>query len=102
LQTIVDRIVECLHPTKVYLFGSHACGTPDADSDIDILVVVPDDAQGSQRELARKARRSLWGMCVPVDVIVCTASEMAYWSRVGCNLLHTVSRNGRLAYGADE
>lgn len=99
LDEIVRRLVDALNPVGIYLFGSHAKGAPDADSDVDLLVVV-EDTQLSTRELARKGRRSLWGMCIPVDLIVCTASEMDKWSRVGCNLLHTVAQKGRVVYDA--
>jgi len=101
LDEIVRRVAGALHPVGIYLFGSHAGGTPDPDSDVDLLVVVK-DTQTPARELARRGRRSLWGMCVPVDLIVCTSSEMDKWSRVGCNLLHTVAEKGRLVYGAGE
>jgi len=41
-----NRVLEKLkivNPSKVILFGSHAYGTPDADSDIDLLVVTRDE-----------------------------------------------------------
>jgi predicted nucleotidyltransferase len=41
IRKYVDRIVEKFQPEKVILFGSHAYGRPDADSDVDILVVMP-------------------------------------------------------------
>jgi len=31
LDEIVKRLVETLHPLEIYLFGSHARGTPDRD-----------------------------------------------------------------------
>lgn len=31
-----------IHPRKAVLYGSHAKGTPDQWSDIDIIVVAPD------------------------------------------------------------
>ena len=40
-----NRVLEKLKtvdPSKVILFGSHAYGTPDANSDIDLLVVTND------------------------------------------------------------
>ena len=99
LDEIVRRIVGALRPIEVYLFGSHACGDTHRDSDIDLLVVVP-DAAGSPRELARRGRRSLWGMCVPVDVMVCTSSEMAKWAKARCNLVHTAVAAGRRLYAS--
>ena len=35
------RVAERFHPDKIILFGSHAYGTPHADSDVDILVIMP-------------------------------------------------------------
>ncbi len=40
------EIVECLkpiNPKRIIMFGSHAWGKPDKDSDIDIYVVTNDD-----------------------------------------------------------
>ena len=99
LDEIVARLVSAVHPRQVYLFGSQAHGDTDRDSDIDLLVVVPDSTVCT-RELARQGRRSLWGMCVPVDVIVCTASELAKWSQVPCNVIHTAVQKGRLLYAS--
>src|SRR5438552_10140773 len=35
------KVAERFHPDKIILFGSHAYGRPHADSDVDILVVMP-------------------------------------------------------------
>jgi uncharacterized protein len=35
------EVAEHFHPDKIILFGSYAYGTPHADSDVDILVVMP-------------------------------------------------------------
>jgi predicted nucleotidyltransferase len=39
---IRDAIVNAVPTEKIYLFGSYAYGTPDADSDYDLYVVIPD------------------------------------------------------------
>ena len=99
LNEIVRRLVEALQPVGVYLFGSHAGGTPTKDSDVDLLVVVA-DPRADCRELSRRGRMSLWGLCIPVDLIVCTTADMEKWGNVNCNLLHTVAQKGRLVYAA--
>jgi len=35
-----QRIVREFHPEKIILFGSHAYGTPDENSDVDLMVVM--------------------------------------------------------------
>jgi uncharacterized protein len=40
LNEIVRRLVEGMQPTQIILFGSHAHGEPDAESDIDIMVIL--------------------------------------------------------------
>lgn len=99
LDDIVDRLVKALDPVEIYLFGSNVGGSPDDHSDVDLLVVV-DDAQASPRELARRGRRSLWGIGIPVDLLVCTTTEMGKWSQVPCNLIHTVAQEGQRVYAA--
>ena len=99
LDDIVDRVVKVLHPVEIYLFGSNVGGAPDDHSDVDLLVVV-DDSQASPRELARRGRRSLWGIGIPVDLLVCTTAEMGKWSQVPCNLIHTVAQEGQRVYAA--
>jgi hypothetical protein len=45
----VDRLVAAYRPERIYLFGSHARGEPGPDSDFDLLVLVPDDAEPERR-----------------------------------------------------
>ena len=94
----VQPLVHALQPEQVHLFGSHASGNPDRDSDLDLLVVVP-ETDASRRELARRGREP-GGTGVPVHLVVCTTAEMDKWSQVGCNLIHTVAQKGRRGYAA--
>ena len=42
LQEITERLVKEFQPEEIILFGSYAWGTPDKDSDLDLLIVVSD------------------------------------------------------------
>ena len=96
---IVDRLVEALHPERVYLFGSRAREDARGDSDIDILVVIPhSDLPGFKRD--RQALRALRGIGVSVDVIVLTTAEFEHKLDVICSLPATVVREGKLLYAA--
>src|SRR5437899_3061994 len=41
IRRLVERIAERFQPEQIILFGSYAYGTPRADSDVDVLVVMP-------------------------------------------------------------
>ena len=99
IDQIVERLVDALRPLEIYLFGSHAHGTPHKHSDLDFLVVVPDNA-GDRWELANQGRSSLWGLRVPVDVFVFHRSAMDKWAPVRFSLPHEATQKGKLVYAA--
>ncbi len=41
IQRYCDAIAAVFKPQRIILFGSHAYGSPTADSDVDLLVVMP-------------------------------------------------------------
>ena len=41
IKDVGRQIAREFHPQRVVLFGSHASGNADVDSDIDLLVVMP-------------------------------------------------------------
>ncbi len=98
---ITRRLVEACQPVRVYLFGSVARGDDGPDSDLDFLVVVPDDAS---EDVIRGKRlyRAVRGVPHPVDVIPWRRSDFegraAY---VVASLPATVVREGRLLYDAE-
>ena len=64
----VCRIVAQLDPEEVWLFGSRARGDHRPDSDIDLMVVLPDGLDRSAYTL-EAARRPLLGGGTPVNVL---------------------------------
>lgn len=97
LAEITKRLMRSIEPEKVYLFGSYAADTADKYSDIDLLAVIADTQQPA-REIARRGRASLRSLMFPVDLIVCTKSQMQKWADVKCTLIYTVIRKGKLIY----
>ena len=45
LKTVLSGIFEFYRPTGLYVFGSLVKGSYTAHSDLDLLIVVPDDAE---------------------------------------------------------
>jgi predicted nucleotidyltransferase len=96
---MVDRLVDALHPERIYLFGSRARGDAGPDSDYDLLAVVPEsDLAPHRRDVL--AFRALCGVGAAKDVVVYTRAEFESRSRVASSLPATVLREGQLVYAA--
>jgi predicted nucleotidyltransferase len=92
------RLVQALHPERIILFGSHAWGTPGPDSDLDLLVIVPESDLPPHKR-AQEAYRSLFGLGVPCDVIVQTRAEADRLDKVATSLTHKALAEGRVLHG---
>lgn len=99
LAEVVRLLVNAYQPERIYLFGSVARGDADADSDYDLLVVVPDDAALERRQ-SRLAYEALRGTPTDVDVLVRTRSYFEDRRLLKASLPGTVLREGRLLHGA--
>src|SRR4030088_1229196 len=74
IRRFARRVAERFHPDKIILFGSYAYGTPHADSDVDILVVMPARSQLSQAVRIDRHCEA----CFPLDLIVRTPENMRW------------------------
>jgi predicted nucleotidyltransferase len=98
LEEITQRLVEEFKPDKIVLFGSHAWGQPNDDSDLDLLVIVPQSTE-SPTKRATRAYRSLRGVGAPMDILVRTRAEVERHSRVYASLICEILERGRVLYG---
>jgi len=99
LDEIVRRLVEALQPEEIYLFGSHAQGTPHDHSDLDLLIVVPNGA-GDQHELVARGYLALYGIRVPIDLVVQYRADMDKWAPVRFSLPYEATHKGKQVYAA--
>lgn len=98
VQTIVARLVDALAPDQIWLFGSQIWGTPDAASDLDVLVIVSESDDRPARR-AQQAHRALRGVALPMDIVVKTRAEIERTRSVPSSLVHKILRDGRRVYG---
>ena len=96
---MVRRLVEELHPQRVYLFGSRARGDAHEDSDYDVLLLVH-ERTGEGTEMESRAYGALWGVHWPVDVVILTEDYYDWMLGAAASLSSTVKREGRLLYAA--
>jgi predicted nucleotidyltransferase len=96
---VIERIVEVLDPDEVWLFGSRARQTHGADSDWDLMAVLPDATPDRNLDLAavwsdlRDLRR------MRVEVIPIRRRDFEDERHTLGELAEAVSREGHIVYG---
>lgn len=71
LNIIKDIIIRTVPVKRIYLFGSYAQGKANADSDLDIYVVIPESADIREIDAMRMIHRAIRDKkSMPVDVVV--------------------------------
>jgi predicted nucleotidyltransferase len=93
---MVDRIVQRFGPERVVLFGSHARGTADWESDVDLLVVLRD--VGDKRRTTIEIRRALGDLPISKDIVVTTPAEIADRGELVGSVLRPALREGKVLY----
>lgn len=93
---MVQRIVQHCDPDQIILFGSQARGTAHADSDVDLLVVMP--VEGSKRAKQVELRCVLHDICVPKDIIVVRPEELERRRNIVGTVVWPAVREGKVLY----
>jgi len=87
-------VADRFQPEKIILFGSYAYGEPHADSDVDMLVIMP-----AWNELAQSVK-----ICLavehnfPLDLLVRTPKNLAWRLAEGDSFLLEVMERGKVLY----
>lgn len=98
LKELVDRIVVAAKPRRVILFGSAARGEMGPDSDLDVLVVVPDGVH--RGHATEDIYRGLWGFGIAKDVVVVTESDLEIHGSDPYKVIGEALERGRELYRA--
>jgi predicted nucleotidyltransferase len=96
LEKAIDIIVKVADPDKIILFGSHARGDSKKDSDYDLCVLKRNVEH--RRKLAQKLYRSLYGVRIPVDIIVETSDDFENLKDDPFLIYKQISKDGVLIY----
>jgi predicted nucleotidyltransferase len=98
IQRYCDEIAAAFKPRRIILFGSHAYGRPNEDSDVDVLVVMPRLSR-SRHEIATGIRQKV-DSDFPVDVLVRGEAEVERKVRQKDMFMTHITREGRVMYEA--
>src|ERR1051325_9022526 len=95
IEVLSERIAHAFQPEKIILFGSYAYGHPSADSDIDLLVIMP--FEGGQSEQAIRILNRL-NVLVPIDLLVRTPEQVQARLALGDPFMREIFERGRVIY----
>lgn len=98
IEQLIRRIIELVQPLRIILFGSAARGEMGPDSDIDVLVVMPDGVH--RRRTAQLLYRQIRGLGVPFDILVATPNDLEmHKDNIGM-IYQSILQEGREVYAA--
>ena len=99
LSIIKDIIIRTIPVEQIYLFGSYAYGTPTLDSDLDIYVIMKDDAPYSVSEAKAIVYAAVFGhTSIPTDILLIKKSR--FQCRLTApTLKQEVAERGLIMYG---
>lgn len=95
--TVVQEIVAVAAPVRVLLFGSVARGDDGADSDIDLMVVLPSIDYSKRREIEADLLRSI-SHGAPIQIVVTDDRECLRRRDVIGSMHYWPLREGRVVY----
>lgn len=98
LEAMTKALVDELDPEAIYLFGSHAWGEPDEDSDVDLMVIVDEDDARERTQISDRARRALRPFDISKDVLLRSRERFERFSKAISSLEYDVVTDGRKLY----
>jgi predicted nucleotidyltransferase len=93
---MVRRIVDHCAPEQVILFGSHARGDANHQSDVDLLVVMRDGIH--RRQTASALYTLLGGSGIGKDILVATTEDVQRYRDAPDTVLFPALREGQVLY----
>ncbi len=94
IRRFARQVAERFQPDKIILFGSYAYGTPHADSDVDILVVMP-----CRNQLAQAVKISYTiDPPFPLDIIVRKPHNLQWRLEEGESFHTEIVAKGKVLY----
>jgi predicted nucleotidyltransferase len=94
----VERLRAEFQPEQIFLFGSHAWGTPHEDSDVDLMVIVRESSERAIRRMQR-AHHCLGDLDLSKDVFVQTREEFDRYRHLPASIQRQILESGRKLYG---
>ena len=96
LPTIRRRLVSRFRPERIIVFGSHARGDATQQSDLDLLVVVPESTD--IKSATRDMYEALDDLPIAKDIVVATLADLERFGSLVGTILQPALRDGVTIY----
>ncbi len=95
IEEMAHKIVSEFDPERIVLFGSHASGTATADSDVDVLVIMPFEGKPFWKslEIANRVNPAF-----PVDLLARRPDDIQQRYEQGDPLIREALDRGKVLY----
>jgi predicted nucleotidyltransferase len=107
INTALENLIVSLKPSdpyKIILFGSYAKGSPNGDSDIDLMVILDNNhvSKTYQERLNKKIFvRNLVleiNRKIPLDILVYSKEELSLIKKHGNYFIDEIEKTGKIIY----
>jgi uncharacterized protein len=98
LEKIKQIILKTVKADSIYLFGSHAYGTPTAESDFDLYVVIPDGGIRPIEAMQIIGSALYKEQNKPIDILVSRANDFQQ-RKLLPTIERSIARDGVMIYG---
>jgi predicted nucleotidyltransferase len=98
IETIVRQVVDAYRPEKIILFGSYAYGNPNADSDLDLLIIKETSERFIDRWINIRKILSDPKRSIPLEPIVLTPREVDERLAMGDQFIEEIITKGEVLY----
>jgi len=97
IEDVSRHIASAFAPERILLFGSYALGTPTADSDVDLLVILPFEGKAAAKsvEMRLKVKPPF-----PVDLLARTPEKIRERLELGDSFIQDILEKGTVLYEA--
>ncbi len=99
IEKFAREVARLFSPEKIILFGSHASGEQDPDSDVDLLVVMETDLMPPDQ--ATKIRLAVYHN-FPMDLMVRTPEQLKKRLEMGDPFMAEIVEKGEILYDGDD
>lgn len=98
IEEIVTIIKANIDPVMIFLFGSFASGNPDAESDIDLLIIAPSKDRPLERRLKLRKMLLEYDRRIGLDLLVYTPDEFEMLIDEPSSFIYSVVQQGLKIY----